>query len=665
MSGLAAPSGEAARGSRVAYGWETNLWGLGTVGHSLTDRMRAVLQKGASAWAWDCDLSRIIWASEPAVFFWQEPTLLDLIERNFGPQDVTAKRLNQLGQNLLDTPTLRRRIKFNPDNRAVWALCHLQLFTSDGRNIIFVEIEHIEETPAEDPTSSDIVIAQEAPVALAFYAVDGGLIHENEESRQLFGRSVDTDLMTRLGDKIAASKFVLRVLADGAYSKTLPIKSVRGERLHRLAGKRTLHPAQGVPALVIHIQDVHDTRQMWRQRNDADRPGETPQASFIVETEETTDSKFDSLATFLNTLPTAAFLLNEAGHVRSWNVAARDLLNIKSDDPVGVENIFFPTMLSAPLDSQIEEKIGAVETAGDAEIILRNAAGSLAKRFQAAHAVSVSMTTLTLEGRTQFLALVQDQTAQYQIQKTLMKAHDDVLHRDQQKLEYIARISHDMRTPLNAILGFSQIMQEERLGPIANDRYKEYLGDIQTGSRFLLSLVNDLLDYSKLEGGKLDLDPVDVNLSAAIQSALNLMRAEADAAQVSLEQDIDPNLPHVVADERSIQQMLLNLLSNAVKYCDPGDRVLVSAHSLDNGSVILEVRDTGPGMSPEDLRKALEPFQQTRTAKRKGAKVAGTGLGLPITKALADANHADFVIESEEGDGTWATLMFPSTLVLA
>jgi len=648
----------------VAYGWATNLWGIGILGQSLTDRMRSVLQKGASAWLWDCDLSRIVWASEPAVFFWQEPTLLDLIERSFGPQDVMAKRLNRIAHDLSDTPNLRRRIKFNPDNRAVWALCHLQLFSTDGRRLIFVELEHIEETPPEDPTSGDIVMAQEAPVALAFYAVDGQLIHENDESKKLFDDRVGTDLMARLDDKIAASKFVLRVLADGAYSKTLAIKSARGERLHRLAGKRTLHPAQGVPALVVHIQDVHDTRQMWRERSAARPPDPEPQQDLSPQSPLPIDKRFETLSAFLNTLPAAAFLLNTSGYVTELNRAAKGLLKIEDTDIESLDETFFPALFGSPLRSEIEDAIRTTDPVSGQDILIRDAAGALAENIDRAHAVSLSMTKLSLEGPGQFLALVQDQTAQYQIQKTLMKAHDEVLQRDQQKLEYIARISHDMRTPLNAILGFSQIMQEERLGPIANDRYKEYLGDIQTGSRFLLSLVNDLLDYSKLEGGKLDLDPVDVDLSASVQSALNLMRVESETAQITLESDVDQNLPHIVADERSVQQMLLNLLSNAVKYCDPGDRVLVSAHSIDNGSVILEVRDTGPGMSPEDLSKALEPFQQTRTAKRKGQKT-GTGLGLPITKALADANHADFVIESEEGDGTWATIMFPSTLVLA
>jgi len=653
------------RRPRVAYGWETNLWGIGALGQSLTDRMRAVLQKSASAWLWDCDLSRIVWASEPAVFFWQEPTLLDLVERTFGPQDVMAKRLTRMTEELSDTPQMRRRMKFNPDNRAVWALCHLQLFLADGRKLIFVELEHIEETPPEDPTSGDIVMAQEAPVALSFYAVDGQLIHENDESEKLFERAAGTDLMTRLDDKVAASKFVLRVLADGAYSKTLPIKTGRGERLHRLVGKRTLHPAQGVPALVIHIQDVHETRQIWRERSTPAQTEIVPQEEALPTPVAPAETGSDTLSAFLNTLPVAAFLLSDTGHVTYLNAAAKDLLQIKNAIADKLEETSFPTLLGSPLRSQIEELIETFDPTGSEDILIRDAAGALAGHIQGTHAVSLSMTQLPSGGPIQFLALVQDQTTQYQIQKTLMKAHDDALQRDQQKLEYIARISHDMRTPLNAILGFSQIMQEERLGPIENDRYKEYLGDIQTGSRFLLSLVNDLLDYSKLEGGKLDLDPVDVDLEAAIQSALNLMRVEAESAQITLESDIDQNLPHIVADERSVQQILLNLLSNAIKYCDPRDRVLVSAHSIDNGSVILEVRDTGPGMSPDDLRKALEPFQQTPTAKRKGQKTAGTGLGLPITKALADANHADFVIESEEGDGTWATIMFPSTLVLA
>ena len=229
------------------------------------------------------------------------------------------------------------------------------------------------------------------------------------------------------------------------------------------------------------------------------------------------------------------------------------------------------------------------------------------------------------------------------------------------KSEFIAKISHEIRTPLNAIIGFSEVMMDERFGPVGNERYRQYLKDIHASGGHLISLLNDLVDLSKIEAGKLELTFVNVNLNDLVQQCVAIMQQQANRERVIIRTALSANLPQIVADARSMRQIALNLLSNSIKFTGAGGQVIVSTALTDDQEVVLRVRDTGPGMSEKDLETALEPFRQAANALHWG----GTGLGLPITKALVEANHARFGIASEVGDGTLVEVAFPTTRVLA
>src|SRR5262245_8581667 len=193
----------------------------------------------------------------------------------------------------------------------------------------------------------------------------------------------------------------------------------------------------------------------------------------------------------------------------------------------------------------------------------------------------------------------------------------------QHKSEFLANMSHELRTPLNAIIGFSEVLSERMFGEL-NEKQAEYLKDIYASGTHLLSLINDILDLSKIEAGRMELDLTDFHLPTALDSALTLVRERAGRRSIALHTNIDNRLGQIQADERKVRQVVLNLLSNAIKFTPEGGRIEVGAVSKD-GLVEVSVSDTGVGIAPEDQEAVFEEFRQVGTAEK---KVEGTGLGL-------------------------------------
>jgi signal transduction histidine kinase len=224
------------------------------------------------------------------------------------------------------------------------------------------------------------------------------------------------------------------------------------------------------------------------------------------------------------------------------------------------------------------------------------------------------------------------------------------------RLEFLAKVSHEVRTPLNSIIGFAELMAQERFGPIGNARYKGYVDDIHQSGLYALSLLNDLLDISKIEAGKFELNFTAVEVPELVEDCVGSLQPLAKRARIVLRTSLQPELPTVVADPRRLKQILLNLLTNAIKFTKEGGQVIVSGGMID-GELRLRVRDTGVGMTKDEIAFAMQPFHQLDTAPR---RQMGTGLGLPVTKALVDANRARLVLTSEPGVGTAADVIFPA-----
>jgi signal transduction histidine kinase len=230
------------------------------------------------------------------------------------------------------------------------------------------------------------------------------------------------------------------------------------------------------------------------------------------------------------------------------------------------------------------------------------------------------------------------------------------------KSEFLANISHELRTPLNAIIGFAELILAELHGPVGSARYADYVSDIHESGSHLLGIINDILDLSKAEAGRMDLDEDEIDPAELVAAVCRLVRHRSEAARLEIEPRVAPGLPRVKADERKLKQMLLNLLSNAVKFTAPGGRVTIEAEVTSAGELRLAVLDTGIGIAAADLARVLEPFAQVDGSLAR--KYEGTGLGLPLNKAMVERHGGRFELESRPGEGTRAALFLPPSRLL-
>ena len=227
----------------------------------------------------------------------------------------------------------------------------------------------------------------------------------------------------------------------------------------------------------------------------------------------------------------------------------------------------------------------------------------------------------------------------------------------QAKSEFLATMSHELRTPLNAVIGFSQIMMGETLGPIGCRQYRDYAKDIHDSGVHLLEIINDILDLSKAEAGKLELDEAWVDVRDAVAAACRLIGPRAARAQLSVVQQIPMNLPALWADERKLKQILLNLVSNSVKFTPAGGRIEVSAVLDAPSGLSILVQDSGIGIPARDLERVLEPFVQVENSLTRSYQ--GSGLGLPLAAKMTELHGGKLSIASQLGRGTLVRLAFP------
>ncbi|HXF87512.1 MAG TPA: ATP-binding protein [Xanthobacteraceae bacterium] len=371
------------------------------------------------------------------------------------------------------------------------------------------------------------------------------------------------------------------------------------------------------------------------------------------------ESETRELLSILDTATDGVIVLDREGHVLTGNRSAEALFGYDTHEltQLSFSELFAPESQRTALDyldGLVRAGVASVLNDGR-EVIGRVREGGLIPLFMTMGRIG--------ESGEKFCAVFRDITQWKKAEEELINAKREAEKASSAKSDFLAKISHEIRTPLNSIIGFSEVMIEERFGPIGNERYKQYLKDINASGAHVVSLLNDLLDLSKIEAGRLELNFTRVELNVEVQQCVALMQPQANRERIIIRTSLAPHLPPIVADARSMRQIMLNLLSNSIKFTGAGGQVIVSTALSDKGEVILRVRDTGVGMSAEDIAVALEPFRQLETAARTG--LSGTGLGLPLTKALAEANRASFFITSRPNSGTLVEISFPSTRVLA
>jgi signal transduction histidine kinase len=232
------------------------------------------------------------------------------------------------------------------------------------------------------------------------------------------------------------------------------------------------------------------------------------------------------------------------------------------------------------------------------------------------------------------------------------------------KSAFLANMSHELRTPLNAIMGFSEVMKDQHLGPVNNPRYLSYAHDIHASGRYLLGIINDILDLSKIEAGKMSLESAEeFPLRNAFGASLSMVAPLGEKFGVTLISDQPDENVRLLAVERMIRQILINLLGNAVKFTNSGGCVYIGGALLPGGGYCISVRDTGVGMTEEEIGKALQPFGQIQNHMT--AKHNGTGLGLPLAKAMMELHGGPLEISSVPDLGTTVLLNFPAARISA
>ncbi|HET7849091.1 MAG TPA: PAS domain-containing sensor histidine kinase [Pseudolabrys sp.] len=431
--------------------------------------------------------------------------------------------------------------------------------------------------------------------------------------------------------------------ADDDGANTLTISTQAGEQLP-VEGKLFAVTWNGENALALMLNPP---------RPAADRPKDDELAL------RRSESEIRELKAILDTATDGVLMVDRAGRVLSANRSAEALFGYEAADFAALTfgDLFAPESRRPVLDylhALARDKAGGLLDGGR-EVMGRVRQGGLIPLFMTVGRVG--------EHADRFCAVLRDITAWKKTEDELIDAKRQAEKASFAKSEFLAKMSHEIRTPLNAIIGFSEVMMEERFGPVGNDRYREYLRDIHSSGGHLITLLNDLLDLSKIEAGKLELSFVAVNLNDVTQQCVAIMQQQASRDRVIVRTSLASGLPQVLTDLRSLRQIVLNLLSNSIKFTGAGGQVIVSTALTDCHDVVLRVRDTGAGMSEQELQTALEPFRQLASATR--PETPGTGLGLPITRALAEANHARFSITSAINDGTLVEITFPHGRLLA
>ena len=254
--------------------------------------------------------------------------------------------------------------------------------------------------------------------------------------------------------------------------------------------------------------------------------------------------------------------------------------------------------------------------------------------------------------------LASDISGRKRAERALIAAKEAAELSNQAKSEFLANMSHELRTPLNAIIGFSEFLQSDLLDPLDVPRHREFARDISVSGHHLLDLINDILDLSKIEAGKIDLHEDVIDVGETIERCIALLRERLQHGGLTLETSISPSLPDLRADPRLVKQVLLNVLSNAVKFTPAGGTISVKAWSGSADGLLIQVADSGIGMAVEDIPRAMRRFERIDSPTARAR--AGTGLGLPLSRGFVELHGGSLDIQSKLDLGTTVTIRFPA-----
>jgi PAS domain S-box-containing protein len=526
---------------------------------------------------------------------------------------------------------------------------------ADGEERISLAEAYAQAMPLRQRPELSPDVVDQMPVALLVHSGER-LIHANPEFLRLTGYEtldalaevggLDALLQTQeLEDKTSEAGGMVVVRADDSLVPvTARLQSVRWD---------------GATALILALMPVNETVPAHDSAPvDDAAPAEPDDNALQAEKLSRMAVEVDELRAILDTATDGVVILGGDGDIRSMNRAASALFNYDNDETAGKP---FVMLFAHESQKSVLDYLAGLAGHGVAsllndgrEVIGREASGGFLPLF---------MTIGHLTSSNGYCAVIRDITQWKRTEEELRNAKRAAETANAHKSDFLAHVSHEIRTPLNAIIGFADMMATERLGPIGHQRYVEYANDIGRSGRHVLDIVNDLLDISKIEAGEMELDFAAVGLNETVAEAVSLVQPQANGQRVIIRTALSHAVPPVVADLRSIKQIVLNILANAIRFTPSGGQIVVSTAYEANGNVVLRIRDTGIGMTRSELELAMKPFRQVAGGTRKRGD--GTGLGLPLTKAMVDANRAAFSIHSAPNEGTLVEVTFPSPRVLA
>jgi|GEM_PF-3123365 len=414
---------------------------------------------------------------------------------------------------------------------------------------------------------------------------------------------------------------------------------------HVRSGKEDLFVTAITGALATTIRRVQAERKLLRAKDSLeDRVRERTR-------------ELRKLSTALDQISAMVFITDRNGVIEYINPMFTKMTGYETHEAIGKT----PRILkSGATPKSLYENLWQTILAGDiwrGEIKDRHKTGRL---FWVSASVSpIKDDTDTI---THFVAMHEDISARKEAEAAIISARESAETANRAKAELLANTSHELRTPLNAIIGFSSALKEELFGPLANVKQVEYVDDIHSSGTHLLDLINDILDVSAIEAGKMELHETPCNLNHIIDACIKMVAPRAQSGHVRLNFDDTTGLPALFADERRIKQVVLNLLSNAIKFTPENGQVSLGLGLDDHGRMRLSVEDTGIGMNDDELKKAMMQFGQVDSGHTR--KHQGTGLGLPLTKGLVELHGGVMNVHSATDQGTQVTITFPKERVV-
>lgn len=495
------------------------------------------------------------------------------------------------------------------------------------------------ETASEEHALTDTALLERMPLPVLIHSGDR-LHYANPEFLALIGHASLDDIEMAGG---LGSLFVDHLSDVGDADRNLKMRAKGGAEFAVEALLRSV-PWRGRKALMLVVKPADS-------EVDKDVTGTASMVSAL-------QTRVAEMRAIIDTATDGVVLIDLEGNIRSISRPAEALFGQDSDEVAGKP---FTALFAIESQRAVQDYLNGLADNGVASVL--NDGRNVIGREAEGGFIPMFMSIGKLPHDSGYCAVVRDITPWKRAEEELTQARSIAERASSQKTDFLARISHEIRTPLNAIIGFSELMMDEKFGPVANDRYRDYLRDINRSGNHVLDLVNDLLDISKIEAGQQEMDYEAVSINDVLSETVALMQPQANRERVIIRSSFASRLPEVVADMRSLRQIALNVLSNAIRYTQAGGQVIVSTSYEQSGDIALRVRDTGVGMTQAEIEQAMKPFKQINSLKR--PRGDGTGLGLPLTKAMVEANRARFTITSTPGEGTLVEVIFPSTRVLA